>query len=365
MKQGWEAFGDYQKLLEQFFRGMADMGAAIGLKQNATAPWGEALEQWSKLYSGNPAQHSAMFEQLLDQAKSYFGVLQSLFEQKGKLPGADELRKLVGDFAGRFIQQDPMHQWWSKVQPMLGALLPDLPKDFGEESLKKLLSAPAFGYAREHQERLQGFARAVLDFEVALRGYQQLIAKSLEGAVSVMQSKLADAAEPGGKPLQTPRQVYDLLIDALEEAYAEVALSAEFRVAYGKLVDAQMRLKSHVQKEVELLTGQLGMPTRTEVDASHRKIAELKRALRSRGDGAAAADVAALKAEVAALKRELDALKRTLAASAPAASPVGTSVEAPVPEAVPEAPAVDAVESAAAPATAEAKRPAARRRKGA
>ncbi|MCU0753671.1 MAG: hypothetical protein MUE46_00910 [Xanthomonadales bacterium] len=356
MKQGWEAFGDYQKLSEQFFRGMADMGAAMGLKQNATAPWGEALEQWSKLYGGNASQHSAMFEQLLDQAKSYFGVLQSLFEQKGKLPGTEDLRKLVGDFAGRFLQQDPMQQWWSKVQPMLGALLPELPKDFGEEALRKLLSAPAFGSAREHQERLQGFARAALDFQAAQRGYQQLIAKSLEGAVSVMQSKLADAAEPGGKPLQTPRQVYDLMIDALEEAYAEVALSAEFRAAYGQLVDAQMRLKSHVNKEVELMTGQLGMPTRTEIDASHRKVAELKRALRSRTDGAASADVAALKAEVASLKQELAALKAALAtpaAVAAVAAEAGTVAEASETAAPSDAPAEP---------TESKKRPAARRK---
>lgn len=355
MKPGWEAFGDYQKLSEQFFRGMADMGAAMGLKQDATPKWGDALEQWSKLYSGNPAQHSAMFEQLLDQAKSYFGVLQNVFEQKGKVPGTEELRKLVGDFAGRFIHQEPMHQWWSKVQPMLGALMPDLPKDFGEDALKKLLSAPAFGYAREHQERLQGFARAALEFEAAQRGYQQLIAKSLEGAVGVMQSKLADAGEPGGKPLQTPRQVYDLMIDAMEEAYAEVALSNEFRAAYGKLVDAQMRLKSHVNKEVEQIAGQLGMPTRTEVDASHRKIAELKRALRSRNDAASAAEVASLKAEVAALKRELGALKRTLAAPVSPAAPVVIAQVEPVESAA-------GTETPAAPAA--TKRPA-RRRQGA
>lgn len=359
MKQGWEAFGDPQKLTEQLFRGMAEMGAAFGLKQDKPPIWGDALEQWNKLYSGNPTQHSAMFEQLLDQAKSYFGVLQRLFEQKGKLPGTEELRRMVGDFAGRFIHQDPMQQWWSKVQPMLGALLPDLPKDFGEEALQKLLSAPAFGYGRERQERMQAFARAVLDFEAAQRGYQQLIAKSLEGAVGVMQSKLAEATEPGGKPLQTPRQMYDLMIDAMEQAYAEVAMSNDFRAAYGRLVDAQMRLKSHVQKEVEHQTGQLGMPTRTEVDAAHQKVADLKRALRSRGTGtgAAAADVAALKAEVADLKRELAELKAAL--TAPAASS-------------PESPAASAA-SAANPsdvagtvtATATPARPAARRRKGA
>lgn len=359
MKQGWEAFGDYQKLSEQFFRGMADMGASLGLKQNATPPWGEALEQWSKLYGGNATQHSAMFEQLLDQAKSYFGVLQSLFEQKGKIPGTEELRRMVGDFAGRFVNQEPMHQWWSKVQPMLGALMPDLPKDFGEEALKKLLSAPAFGYGRERQERLQSFARAALDFEAAQRGYQQLIVKSLEGAVGVMQSKLADAAEPGGKPLATPRQVYDLLIDAMEESYADVAMSAEFRAAYGQLVDAQMRLKSHVNREIELMTGQLGMPTRTELDASHQKVAELKRALRKRGDGVSAAEVAALKAEIAGLKRELAAVKAALAAPAAPASRAAAAVAEDTAD-TPPAAAADATD-----VTPEAQRPAPRRRKGA
>ncbi|RZA26276.1 MAG: hypothetical protein EOP92_42595, partial [Lysobacteraceae bacterium] len=44
-----------------------------------------------------------------------------------------------------------------------------------------------------------------------------------------------------------------------------------------------------IQREVELLGGLFGMPSRTEVDSAHRKIAELERALR-RADNAGRAD---------------------------------------------------------------------------
>ena len=41
-----------------------------------------------------------------------------------------------------------------------------------------------------------------------------------------------------------------------------------------------MRLRAAVQGEVEHATAQLGMPTRTEIDAAHRKIVQLERELR-------------------------------------------------------------------------------------
>src|SRR5690606_11360928 len=46
------------------------------------------------------------------------------------------------------------------------------------------------------------------------------------------------------------------------------------------MVDAQMRLRAGMQRQVEQMCSTLGMPTRTEVDAAHRKIVELERALR-------------------------------------------------------------------------------------
>jgi hypothetical protein len=91
--------------------------------------------------------------------------------------------------------------------------------------------------------------------------------------------KLEQHAEPG-RQLQNARALFDLWIDAAEEAYAQVAMSDDFRHVYGGLANAQARLRLGVQREVEQVCTLFGMPTRTEVDSAHRKIVELERALR-------------------------------------------------------------------------------------
>ena len=93
--------------------------------------------------------------------------------------------------------------------------------------------------------------------------------------------------------MKSARALFDLWIDAAEEAYAEIALSPECREVYGTLVDAQMRVRAGVQQQVEQAAAQLGMPTRTEVDAAHRKIAELERQMRRLRDAVAAASAGA------------------------------------------------------------------------
>jgi class III poly(R)-hydroxyalkanoic acid synthase PhaE subunit len=157
-----------------------------------------------------------------------------------------------------------------------------------------LLGLPAFGIGREHQERLQALAQAQLESSRREGEFNLLMMRALERAHALFSAKLVARSAPG-KALDSARGLFDLWIDAAEEAYAEVALSPEFRSAYGALVNAQMRVRQGVQREVEQAAAQFGMPTRTEVDAAHRRIAELERALRRMRDGAAAAPAPAEK----------------------------------------------------------------------
>lgn len=158
-----------------------------------------------------------------------------------------------------------------------------------------LLGLPAFGIGREHQERLQALAQAQIESARREGEFNLLMLRALERAHALFGAKLAARSAPG-KQLDSARALFDLWIDAAEEAYAEVALSPEFRSAYGALVNAQMRVRQGVQREVELAAAQVGMPTRTEIDAAHRRIAELERALRRMRDGAEAAPAAAARA---------------------------------------------------------------------
>jgi polyhydroxyalkanoate synthesis regulator phasin len=96
------------------------------------------------------------------------------------------------------------------------------------------------------------------------------------------------------------RSVYDRWVNLAEENYGEAALSDEFREVYAALVNAQMRLKVLQQKQVERVTKQAGMPTRTEVDSLGERLQAMRRELRHMHG--LVAEVEALRAEVAALR---------------------------------------------------------------
>src|SRR5690606_33293613 len=122
------------------------------------------------------------------------------------------------------------------------------------------------GFAREHQERLQAQAKAGLRWQDALAAYNALMAKVSQDAFDRFESKLAEREEPG-RQIGSVRALFDLWVDAAEEAYAEAALSADYRKAYGELVNAQMQLRATTQAIAEQVANLLGLPGRTELDS--------------------------------------------------------------------------------------------------
>jgi hypothetical protein len=167
------------------------------------------------------------------------------------------------------------------------------------------MEMPAFGYLREHQERLQQGAVALTDYREQLGRYNSLMLKAMQRGFELFEGKLLEREEPG-RQVESLRALYDLWVDAAEEGYAEIALSPEFREAYGALVNAQMRVRSAIQQEVEHLGRDLGMPTRSEIDTLGKRLHDLRREVRAQqgaGNAGLAGEVARLREEVAALRR--------------------------------------------------------------
>jgi class III poly(R)-hydroxyalkanoic acid synthase PhaE subunit len=318
-QQGAEStLEDWQKMSRQYWDAWSDATRkAFGNDAAAAAsdktPWHEGLEQWSRLFaaeqSGN--RQSEVVERLLVGARSYFSLLQSLAEKSGSenldpqawsdrlresfnFPGADAamfdnplaraLRELAGHGARGFEQ-------------MMAGLQP------ATREMQALLDMPAFGYAREHQEHYQHMAKAWLDYQRETNRYNALIARASRRAFELFEDKLAERGEPG-RQVDSVRGLYDLWVDAAEDAYAEIALSDEFREVYGALVNAQMRVRKHLQLEVEKVSNDLGVPTRTEIDSIGKRVHELHRAARNRAE-----DDVALREEIAALRAEVETLK--------------------------------------------------------
>lgn len=139
---------------------------------------------------------------------------------------------------------------------------------------------PAFGPGREQQERDQALAKAWSELHTRQMRYQALLAKAARMGVDRLESRLAERAEPG-RQIEQMRELYNLWIDAAEEAYKEVALSPQWRQAYGNLVNAQMQVRAKMQDRVEHLAREWGMPTRSEVDTLGQRLQALRRDLRT------------------------------------------------------------------------------------
>ncbi|WP_329740625.1 poly(R)-hydroxyalkanoic acid synthase subunit PhaE [Dyella sp. A6] len=188
-----------------------------------------------------------------------------------------------GMFAGHAA---PWESWWSNPPQGMPGVEP----------------VAAFGYTREQQLQQQALAAAMAEYLETMARYQALMQKVHAQGSAVMQQKFEQLAV-AGQSVQSMKALYDLWVDAIEEAFAELALSDEFREAFGAMSNAQMRLRQQQQQQIEQWCSEQGIPTRSEVNTLGQRLQELRRELRTRES---AAVVAGLREELAALKRRLE-----------------------------------------------------------
>ena len=271
------------------------------------------------------AASSEAAERALAGLKGYFTLLESLWAGAPDAASAGDWRGwLNGVFSGpgqpfaqafadtSGIAGGGPDAWLLEARRVAEPLLAGLRKD---------MNLPAFGLAREHQERGQHLLQALADLQQTLAQYHALLARAGRLAAERLEARLAEHSEPG-RQVESLRALYDLWVDAAEDAFQETALSPEYRSVYGALVNAQSRVRLEGQAQTEVLVREMGLPTRSEVATLGQRLHEMRRTLRARGE--LADEIAALRAEVEALKRG-----RTGAAAPAAKSGSSARVKAP------------------------------------
>ena len=284
-------FDDFEQLARQYWSAWGEaMRHGSAPAQPAMPNWNDALGWWSQLAQGaamaNPASGANdAVNRFQSQAQQWFGQMQQLAAQfAGKTAQPADIvsawQRMLGANANNAFTdmfkgmsgpgQHGVEQWLEQMAPLLQTM---------QRDGRSWLGLPAFGFAREHQERWQALAQAQLDLQEKTTAYNALMTEATQLAFRRFEDKLAERSEPG-RQLGSARALFDLWIDAAEDAYAEIALSPRFREVYGDFINAQMKVRAGLQREVEQHCGQLGIPTRTEIDSAHRKIVQLERELR-------------------------------------------------------------------------------------
>lgn len=269
--------GDWSTGAASAMPGMAGSSSVPG----GADAWREAMRWWAP--EAAPSQPGM---EALEQFQAMAGPwLERIAQVATQFAGRDASPQAIAGAWREAMGANPLGEMFARMQgegvvgwgDWVQRLRPWLEGADGSGG-RDAFSLPTFGLMREHQERWQQSARAFSSYQQSQQGFQSLLMQASNDAFGIFERKLRER-DPA-TPIETPRALFDLWIDAAEEGYAEVALSPAFRTAYAEMVAGQMRLRQAVQREIEQACRALDLPTRTELDGAHRKIADLERAMR-------------------------------------------------------------------------------------
>ncbi|MCB1922687.1 MAG: class III poly(R)-hydroxyalkanoic acid synthase subunit PhaE [Gammaproteobacteria bacterium] len=295
-------------------------------------PFGGMLEQWwSTLKPQAGGDIGTVAQRFYDMGKSFMSMTEGLFGASGSEQPDAAMDVWMSSM------QAALQQWIAQIQNNMDVLTPDLPgvsgttlstwaqfadsvapwlnmsqnylKDLAEghlpggiempglgaaqEQFCRALSVPGLGYTREQQERVQELARHLLGYHDALRAYKLAFAKTAMASLDAVQKRLKALHEKGEK-IQSLRALYDMWVDASEDAYAKFAMSDEYQVVYGDLVNALMQVRRDMNELAEQQYRLFNIPTRSEIDTMQHRQQESRRETRM------------LRREIAELRAQLD-----------------------------------------------------------
>jgi class III poly(R)-hydroxyalkanoic acid synthase PhaE subunit len=299
-----------------------------------TAPFGAAnplagsFEQWSRLFGqGMPGSVKSAGERLFDLGKSYLDMSERYWQQfrqgSGQQAGAKDwpamMQQAFTEASRGFALPGGATDPWSGFATLWGlplsnwqrmatsfspfpgemekALRPGHAPAPGEltRAMGQYLAVPPIGYTREWQEQQQEWSRLLLDYTHTVQAFGTLLGKVVQRALELFGRRMTEKTG-AGESFDGLRGIYNLWIDCGEEAYAEQVAGAEFPQLQADMVNALMRMKRHEQLMLEEVFTALNMPTRREMDTTHRRVYELQQqvcrlqeALEENGDGAPAA----------------------------------------------------------------------------
>lgn len=277
---------DFEALIRQYWDSWGQIASKGAATASGQLPWQAGLDSWKQLLeTGTPRGVEEAVQKFSGQAGDWLGTMQQV---AARFVGRDTTSADVASAWREAVsgQGDGMLRWMLDAARG-GNALNDQPwiREFlrvaqgGIGGGDPWLEIPTFGPAREHQARWQALVKMQQHYQTKADAYVEQIRAVLDEAFRLFEVRLG-AHETPGSQLTSARAMFDLWIEVAEEAYSKAALSEEFRKIYAELTNAQMRLRAATQVELEKACEAMGVPTRSEMDAAHRKIAELERLVR-------------------------------------------------------------------------------------
>ena len=185
--------------------------------------------------------------------------------------------------------------------------------DAFEGTVGRYASSPMLGYTREYNQKLLRSFDAWVDVQRANAEYSTHVALISSRAFNEILGEMVSLAQ-SGETITSFQALVQRWIGVADRVFVEEFRSPEYIRAQGKLLSAGMAYRQREEALQEAFLESRGLPTRTEVDETHKDIYELRKELR-------------------ALKRQLRDVNEAL--TQPSAGPSGDN-STPLPDDMPE-----------------------------
>lgn len=140
------------------------------------------------------------------------------------------------------------------------------------------LYVPAFGPLHAQQQFAESLMSTTLRWQRAATRVSELLSAVATDAVEKLIAALA-GPEASGPPVTSLRQLHDLWVECGERAYAAAAHSEDFAAAQAELLAAMIEMRFEQRRQIEEWARAFDLPSRSEIDAIHRRLHELGRVL--------------------------------------------------------------------------------------
>jgi len=142
---------------------------------------------------------------------------------------------------------------------------------------------PAAGLARnsvtinaELAQAMQSFA----EFNKYLTQYYTKISTAwMEAIKKVMVESPADISDEKAR-----ERLKDIWIETFEQKFTTLFDSEDFAEIFGQMLKSEVKFNKHVRNLVELLSTNIGMPTRSELDSVYKEIERIKNQMKEISD---------------------------------------------------------------------------------
>jgi class III poly(R)-hydroxyalkanoic acid synthase PhaE subunit len=254
----------------------------------AMGPQIQAGEDWSSTFEKNMEQFRERWIQFPEIAKGTVDDINSLWAhylqqwQRFGQPWGLAMQR-TPDFMARMMTGDST--------AYIG--LSNLYREAYQGTFARLVASPGLGMTREFNEKFQLGFDAWVSWQLATLEYQGVLGEIWDRAFNQFQEDVLSLAEKGEK-IETLRDFVLLWTRGAEQVFTDAFQTESYVLAQGQMLNAAMAYRVHEREIIEVFLKLYDLPTRSELDETHRRIYELRK-------------------EIKALRKETEALKKTIA----------------------------------------------------